>query len=93
MPRVIEMDRQRTHPVPEAMSTALSPSHYIGAFSEDRDRLTLVAIDPKDPWEAFRAVRRRLRRSNERVDIALYDAPQPVEHDAEIVVLRPRRAV
>lgn len=87
----IELDSKR--PANQAMSTALSPAHYLGAFSEERERLTLVSIDPNDPWEAFRTVRKRLRRSSERVNLALYDAPRPVEHDAEIVVLRPRRAV
>lgn len=86
---VIELDTQR--PRREPMMKACSPAHYLGALSENGERLTLVSIAPDDPWQAFRAMRRRLRRKHETVALSLYDAPRPIEHSAEIVVLRPSR--
>lgn len=88
---LIEVDTKR-HPR-EPMMKALHPAHYLGALSQDGERLTLVSIAPDDPWQAFRAMRKRLRRSQEPVALSLYDAERPVEHTADIVVLRPRRAV
>jgi hypothetical protein len=88
---LIEVDTRRQ--VRQPMKTALSPSHYLGALSEDGERLTLVSIRPDDPWQAFRAMRKTLRRTHQPVALSLYDADLPVEHTADIVVLRPKRAV
>lgn len=87
---LIEVDTKRHRREP--MMNALHPAHYLGALSEDGERLTLVSIAPEDPWQAFRAMRKRLRRSHQPVALSLYDSSLPVEHTADIVVFRPRRA-
>lgn len=86
---VIEMSRQM---VLEARHARVESAHYIGALSDDGRQLTLVTIDPDDPWTAFRSMRRRMRRTVESAEISLFDSPSPVGHQAEIVELRPRRA-
>lgn len=86
-----ELDSKR--PAPSTMRTALAPAHYLGAMSKDQERLTLHAIDPDDPWATIRAMRKQMRRSKKPVNIALFDSPLPVEHSAEIVVFKPRKAV
>jgi hypothetical protein len=89
---LIEVDSKRTLREP-VMTKALRPAHYLGALSEDGEHLTLVSISPDDPWQAFKAMRKKLRRSSTPVALSLYDSKQPVEHTADIVVLRPRQAV
>lgn len=89
---LIEVDSDRTLRE-RPMTQALRSAHYLGALSEDGEHLTLVTIAPDDPWRAFKAMRRQLRRTKQPVALSLYDAPQPVEHTADIVVLRPRQAV
>jgi len=75
------------------MRTAEARSEYVGAFVEDEARLTLVAIDPADPWEAFRSLRRQMRRDGAaaRATMAMFDSDVRLEHTAEVVSLDSRR--
>ncbi len=75
------------------MQTAQARADYVGAFIEDERRLTLVAIDPADPWEAFKSLRRSLRRNDRAAEarIALFEADQPLEHTADVISIASRR--
>jgi hypothetical protein len=75
------------------MQSAQAVSEYVGAFIEDERRLTLVAIDPTEPWEAFRALRRQMRRESKAADasMGLYASADPIEHSAKIISLESRR--
>lgn len=73
------------------MNTKTAPSEYVGALLGER-RLTLVAIDPTHPWEAFRRMRRIMRRQAEpSKQISLYESEYPVENEARVIVLDSRR--
>lgn len=75
------------------MKTAEARSDYVGAFIEDDRKLTLVAIDPADPWEAFRSLRRQMKRVSgaEHATIAMFDSDVRLEHNATVVDLSSRR--
>ncbi|HEX9775579.1 MAG TPA: hypothetical protein VGB83_08360 [Actinomycetota bacterium] len=64
---------------------------YVGALMEDQNQAVLVPIDPADPWEAFRTVRRTMRKSRGKASFALYEADGPLEATANVIDLRSRR--
>lgn len=66
---------------------------YLGALIEDERRLVLVSVDPDEPWEAFRRLRRAMRREprTDRAHIDIFRAPHPLEHSADIIDLQSRR--
>lgn len=87
---VIDLDAKR-------ITRSISPStpeskQYLGTTSSD-GRVTMVSLDPADPWEAFKAVRERAAKGDAPRDFALYESPRPIERSAELVVLRTRRAI
>lgn len=74
--------------------SALPKPEYLGAFMPEERRLVLVSMDPKDPWEAFRRMRRVMRTREEAGGSAIldiYEAPAPLEHQAQIISLESRR--
>lgn len=76
---------------PRAMRTQTEHSEYVGAFLGER-RLTLVRIDPSHPWDAFRRMRRMMRRSAEPpTQISLFESDGPVESEARVIALDSRR--
>ena len=77
----------------ETMNAATTPVEYVGALIEDEHRLMLVTVDPADPWDAFRKLRRTLRRTGkaEQAKVALFEASAPIEHKADVISLESRR--
>jgi hypothetical protein len=74
------------------MRTETVPSEYVGALLADERSLTLVRIDPKDPWEAFRRLRRMVRRLPEPPkDLSFYETDTPIENEARVISLDSRR--
>ena len=71
---------------------------YLGALLEGERRLVLVAMDPQEPWEAFRRMRSWMRqmKSTAEADVDVFspDEPfetdRPVETDAKIIPFRQR---
>ena len=68
-------------------------SDYIGAHFQDERRVVLVSVDPDEPWEAFRQLRRRMRRERNggRSTVGMYHAEAPIDHSAEVIPLSSRR--
>jgi len=66
-------------------------TQYVGATLADERHAVLIAIDPGDPWNAFRQLRRSMRRERGRGRIALYESPTPVDHAADVISLEERR--
>lgn len=66
---------------------------YVGALIDDERRLVLVSVDPDEPWEAFRRLRRRMRKdpSSTKAVIDIFNAAAPLEHSADIIPLASRR--
>jgi hypothetical protein len=83
---------RRIESVSEAnMKTQPAASEYVGALSSER-RLTLVRIDPSHPWDAFRRMRRIMRRQADAdVQISLYESDHAVESQARVIDLDSRR--
>jgi hypothetical protein len=77
---------------PEMIQSAAQPD-YVGALIEDERRMVLVSVDPADPWEAFRRLRRVMRRDPRKADarVDLFSAPHPLEHSADVIELHTRR--
>lgn len=74
-----------------AMKTQTASSEYVGALLGER-RLTLVRIDPTHPWEAFRRMRRLMRRQPDaEMQISLYESAHAVEYQASVIELDSRR--
>lgn len=74
------------------MKTASVPSEYVGALLSDERSLTLVRIDPKDPWDAFRRLRRMIRRMPEPPSgLSFYESDTPIENEARVISLDSRR--
>lgn len=66
-------------------------SDYVGALIEDERRLVLVSVDPQDPWEAFRALRREMRRTRKSAAVGMFHADAPLGHAAEVIPLASRK--
>jgi hypothetical protein len=73
------------------MRTNAARTQYVGATLADERRAVLVAIDHDDPWNAFRQLRRSMRRERGRARIALYESPTPIGHAADVISLEERR--
>lgn len=76
----------------KTMNTAESRSEYVGALLADERRLVLVSVDPDQPWDAFRELRRAMRREHpSAISTAMFAAPTPIEHHADVISLESRR--
>jgi len=79
---------------PQAMMQTLQERpDYVGALIEDERRLMLVSVDPQEPWEAFRRLRRALRKdpAREKAVIDIFEAAGPLEYTADVIPLASRR--
>lgn len=76
----------------KTMNTAASRSEYVGALISDERRLVLVSVNPDEPWEAFRKLRRVMRRERaSAVSTAMFEASTPIERQADVISLESRR--
>jgi hypothetical protein len=77
----------------ETMQENSARTDYVGAFLEEERRLMLVAVDPSEPWEAFRKLRRAMRRTKqpESATLAMFEAEAPIEHNADVISIGSRR--
>ena len=75
----------------ETMQTQPAQSEYVGALIEDERRVVLVSVDPDNPWEAFRRLRKQMRRERKPASMALYETGSPIEHTADVIDLSSRR--
>jgi hypothetical protein len=73
----------------DKMNTARS--EYVGALFEDERRLVLVPVSEDEPWEAFRQMRRVMRRERKDASIGLFASPNPIERTADVIDLSSRR--
>ncbi|MFN2614480.1 MAG: hypothetical protein ABR552_06650 [Actinomycetota bacterium] len=75
------------------MKATNARTEYLGAFLEEERRLMLVAVDPAEPWEAFRKLRRTLRRTTkaESATLGLFESAKPIEHAADVISIGSRR--
>lgn len=73
------------------MQSTAARSEYVGALITDERRLVLVPVSEDDPWEAFRQLRKTMRRERKAAEIALYETSAPIEHSAEVIDLSSRR--
>jgi hypothetical protein len=74
----------------KAMQTS-ARSDYVGALIEEERRLVLVSVDPNEPWEAFRALRREMRRASKPTAIGMFHTETPLGHAAEVISLDSRK--
>lgn len=73
------------------METAIR-TDYVGAQLQDEHRVMLVSIDPERPWDAFRRLRRAVRRERKHVvTFSLVDSDGPLDHQADVIPLASRR--
>ena len=71
---------------------------YLGALLEGERRLVLVAMDPQEPWEAFRRMRSWMRQMNSTAEADVnvfspdepFETNQPIETEAKIIPFRKR---
>ena len=76
----------------KTMNATVARQDYLGAFLSEERRLVLVGIDENDPWEAFRSMRRAMRRGRAQgPDFDLYTANIALEHQADVIPLASRR--
>lgn len=74
------------------MRTAQEQTGYVGALIEDERRLVLVPVDSEEPWEAFRTLRRVMRKEKaSQVTLGMYESPAPIEHRADVIEIESRR--
>lgn len=74
------------------MNSSTARTEYVGALFADEARLMLVPVTPDEPWEAFRQLRKALRRTKKSEPvIALYESDAPIEHQADVISLESRR--
>jgi hypothetical protein len=68
-------------------------AEYVGALLDEERRLVLVSVDPEHPWEAFRQLRRQMRRERRAStsSISLFTAAAPFNQNADIIPLDSRR--
>lgn len=66
---------------------------YLGALIEEERRLVLVSVNPDEPWDAFRRLRRVMRRDPRRSEalIDIYETDTPLEHKADVIEISSRR--
>jgi hypothetical protein len=76
----------------KTMNTAESRSEYVGALIADERRLVMVSVDPDEPWEAFRKLRRVMRRQHQgAATTAMFESTAPIEHQADVISIESRR--
>lgn len=79
----------------DAMQNAQARTDYVGALLPEEQRLMLVEVSPDEPWEAFRQLRRVMRKQNakarETAAVAMFSAEGPIQHQAEVISLESRR--
>jgi hypothetical protein len=64
---------------------------YLGALLEgEQKRLVLVAMDPKEPWAAFKKMRSWMREANAKAEVGVFTPDQPLETEAKVIPLRKR---
>ncbi|MFA5891699.1 MAG: hypothetical protein WDA27_12230 [Actinomycetota bacterium] len=82
-----EMNRRRN------MKSSQKHSEYIGALIPDECRMMLVSMDPERPWEAFRQMRRLLRKEKKAAEalVGLFESPVPIDLQADVIPLASRR--
>lgn len=75
------------------MTSTREHSDYIGALIPDECRMMLVSMDPEHPWEAFRQLRRLLRKEKSAPEalVGLFESPVPIDQQAEVIPLSSRR--
>jgi hypothetical protein len=74
------------------MQTSHATTEYVGALLPEESRLMLVPVQPDEPWEAFRQLRKAMRRTKtENALIGLYETDAPIEHQADVISLESRR--
>lgn len=75
------------------MQSTPAPTGYVGALIEDERRLVLVPVDTEEPWEAFRTLRRAMRKENKdsQVSLGMYESPAPIGHQADVIEIESRR--
>lgn len=66
---------------------------YLGAMLPSEQRLVLVPMDPKEPWEAFRRLRSWMKTSTaqERPAVDVFEAPATLTNTAKVIPLTPRQ--
>ena len=73
------------------MQSLAARSEYVGALISEERRLVLVPVSADEPWEAFRQLRKAMRRERKNAEIAMYEASATIEHSAEVIDLQSRR--
>jgi hypothetical protein len=69
------------------MSATAECAEYVGALLEDEQRLVLVPMDTREPWEAFKQLRRWMISAKPAgAELALFEAPTPLESATSNVV-------
>lgn len=66
-------------------------SDYVGALIEEEHRMVLVSVDPEHPWDAFRRLRREMRRTRKPATMSMVHADAPLGHAADVITLDSRR--
>jgi hypothetical protein len=67
--------------------------HYLAARTHDGSRMTAVEIDANDPWAAFRAMRKQMRRRRmNSPHFAFLETDHRLGHQAKVIDLTTRRA-
>jgi hypothetical protein len=77
----------------ETMQTAQARNEYVGALLEEERRLMLVPLPEEKPWEAFRQLRKimRRRKTSEAAIVGIFESAAPIEHQADVIPLESRR--
>ena len=69
-------------------------SEYLGAMLTAQQRLVLVPMDPKEPWEAFRRLRTWMKQSKETAEtpmVDVFESPLALENQAKVISLDSKR--
>ncbi len=71
------------------------PPEYLGALLDGKQRLVLIEVDPKKPWEAVRRMRAfmRLTRAShgKAAEIDVYAPGTDLRNEAKVIPLHPPR--
>ena len=81
------------HMSTQRMTSATEPAQYISARDRVNGKALLVAIDTENPWDAFKAMRRSMRkaRSASTIDFGLIESETALEHTADVIHIEARR--
>lgn len=78
----------------EIMKPTQEHPEYLGALLEDERRMVLISVDPNDPWQAFKRMRRALRKETQsaKAVVNLFETDIPLERPhANVIDLTARR--